>query len=392
MDVPLIQHLIVVVLERTAPGAEEEGHLVGRHDGLFRRIRQAFARLGLPEVVDGPARLRAGEEVGVVAQQKVEGAATPDLLKVRLALLGRGLDKGPALVATVGEAVQRGATGVEQLRVVALPLRLFFGRERPVAHGHRVAGPAHEHGELLRLFGHFRGDLNRRGSRAEDGHLLPPEVKILRVRGRMDDGPLEICQARKVGQVFLVQQPTREHEVLARGRAPDVAPDSPPSLLVVPGHVDHGGVEERVLSQVQYLVDVRHVAEQLLAVREALRELPCLPDLGDAELIEGRLRVDPRARVAVPIPDAAKVTRGLEDFRLQPLFAEVVEGGDAAEAGANDQRVDLDRLGCGTHVSCALLEIQVAVGGNSSPRHVFKDKIPFSRLYIQQHPPFNQSN
>ena len=73
--------------------------------------------------------------------------------------------------------------------------------------------------------------------------------------------------------------------------------DSPLSFALVPRTIVDSGVEDRVLAEVERLVQVSDILSQLSVVREAFSEGPVLVRLGNVELIEGRLRVYSGARI-----------------------------------------------------------------------------------------------
>jgi hypothetical protein len=72
------------------------------------------------------------------------------------------------------------------------------------------------------------------------------------------------------------------------------------------------GVEPDVTAQTELLVDVAEISVKLFPRRIELAEVPIPPELLAGELIQRLVRIDPGARIAVPVPDAADVGPRLE--------------------------------------------------------------------------------
>src|SRR5262249_21622870 len=99
-------------------------------------------------------------------------------------------------------------------------------------------------------------------------------------------------------------------------------------------------VEPDVARQPELLVDVAEITAQLVPGREALRPAPVAPELFERELVVGHVRIDARARVAVPVPDAAQPGARLEQAHAESAPAQDVEQVEPGKSGADDQRVE----------------------------------------------------
>ena len=98
-------------------------------------------------------------------------------------------------------------------------------------------------------------------------------------------------------------------------------------------------VEPDVTAQIELLVDVAEISAKLFPRRIELAEVPIPPELLAGELIQRLVRIDPGARLAVPVPDAADVGPGLECLYVVTEPAQAVELVEAGEPGADHQHV-----------------------------------------------------
>jgi hypothetical protein len=76
------------------------------------------------------------------------------------------------------------------------------------------------------------------------------------------------------------------------------------------------GVEPDVTAETDLVVDVAEIGAKLLPRGIELAVVPIPPKLLAGELIQRPVRIDPGARIAVPVPDAADVRPGLEYLTL----------------------------------------------------------------------------
>ena len=104
------------------------------------------------------------------------------------------------------------------------------------------------------------------------------------------------------------------------------------------------GLELDVAAQVEAVGDVIGVAQDLGLGGVALGPLPFLLQLG-RELVGilDALDVAARAGIAVPVPGAADALAGLEHPDPEALQAQPVQHVQAAEAGADDHCIEIER-------------------------------------------------
>ena len=104
------------------------------------------------------------------------------------------------------------------------------------------------------------------------------------------------------------------------------------------------GAEPDVAPQVEPVDHVVEVALGLGLLGEVLLPLPLVEQLLREQVaVRVALGVEPRARVAVPVPGAADAVAGLEQRHGEAGFARPVQLVDAGDAGADDQHVDVGR-------------------------------------------------
>jgi hypothetical protein len=105
----------------------------------------------------------------------------------------------------------------------------------------------------------------------------------------------------------------------------------------------------------------RFVADELQPLlgvrlrREALLGATPLPveRLGEPVLVDLGLRVEPRARIAVPVPRAAHVGAGLDTEHVQAHLAQAMQLAKAGDAGADHDRVEVLGLRWGEGWGCS---------------------------------------
>ena len=295
--------------------------------------------------------------VRIVVQQQIrergheaQPAIVPALLELAVALFLRSLD-GRGGVDREIDAGGLGLGALAHLRIARLHLPHIIGIERPVVRRHGVVGRALEHGEVFGLLGHHRDRLDGRGARADHAHRLAGEVDaLMRPVAGVIGWPLEVFQAGNLRRVRRGQATHRGNDEARRdffGRAGGAGLPrlDPPQVggLVESGLRD-SRLKAHVTAQVVAVGDVVGVAQQFGLGGVALRPFPFLLQLG-RELI-GILHafdVAARAGIAVPVPGAADALAGLEHTRRETLLAKPVQHVHAAEACADDDRIEIDR-------------------------------------------------
>jgi hypothetical protein len=101
-------------------------------------------------------------------------------------------------------------------------------------------------------------------------------------------------------------------------------------------------VELDVAAQVELVRDMVEIALGVGLGREVLVPVPLLEQLlREGVAVGPALRVETRARIAVPVPGAADPAAGFEDPDPQAELAQPVELIETGDAGADDDRVEL---------------------------------------------------
>src|SRR3546814_13512309 len=85
------------------------------------------------------------------------------------------------------------------------------------------------------------------------------------------------------------------------------------------------------------------IGPELFPARKALTPGPWLPHFGHREFIERNLRIHPCAGIAIPVPDAARIGRRIDQQHVEPGVTQLVEQVDPAEAGTDDHGVVIGR-------------------------------------------------
>src|SRR3546814_15573218 len=78
------------------------------------------------------------------------------------------------------------------------------------------------------------------------------------------------------------------------------------------------------------------IGPELFPARKALTPGPWLPHFGHREFIERNLRIHPCAGIAIPVPDAARIGRRIDQQHVEPGVTQLVEQVDPAEACTAD--------------------------------------------------------
>ncbi len=212
------------------------------------------------------------------------------------------------------------------------------------AHDPRIAAVAARHepvagaledvqaGDALNDLG---DELHGARARADDRDTLALEWVVVVPLRRVEAVAGEAVCPRDRGVRGLVQLAGREHErvgleALALGRV-----DCPQRALLVPCARADRLTAAHVAHDVVFARDIVQVVVDLSLWRAQPR--PVAP-LGEGERVQVARHVARRAGVAVVEPRAAQLGRALEDCDLLEAVAlELDRGGDAAEAGADDQ-------------------------------------------------------
>src|SRR3546814_13495958 len=94
------------------------------------------------------------------------------------------------------------------------------------------------------------------------------------------------------------------------------------------------------------------IGSELCPAGKALTPGPWFPHFGDREFVEWNLRIHACAGIAIPVPDAARIARRIDQQHVEPGFTHLVEQVDAAEAGTDDhsgvigQNPEIGRASC----------------------------------------------
>src|SRR5216684_5446321 len=94
----------------------------------------------------------------------------------------------------------------------------------------------------------------------------------------------------------------------------------------------HASVEANVATEAEFFVDVTEIVAEFLPRRIEFAELPCPPHVVARILVDGAWRIDAGPGIAIPIPDAAKTTPGLEYLDGHAHAAQAVEEIEAGES------------------------------------------------------------
>src|SRR3546814_2650707 len=84
--------------------------------------------------------------------------------------------------------------------------------------------------------------------------------------------------------------------------------------------------------KVQRIANMTEIGPELFPARKALTPGPWLPHFGHREFIERNLRIHPCAGIAIPVPDAARIGRRIDQQHVEPGVTQLVEQVDPAEA------------------------------------------------------------
>src|SRR3546814_14519954 len=72
------------------------------------------------------------------------------------------------------------------------------------------------------------------------------------------------------------------------------------------------------------------IGSELCPAGKALTPGPWFPHFGDREFVEWNLRIHACAGIAIPVPDAARIARRIDQQHVDPVFTPLVQQVDAA--------------------------------------------------------------
>src|SRR5271169_1888648 len=122
----------------------------------------------------------------------------------------------------------------------------------------------------------------------------------------------EVLQPRDRRNIWFRGESGAEHEEFRPCYAAVTGLHDPLVAIRVKLCTRDAGIEPDVTAQTELLVDVVEIGAKLLPRGIELAVVPIPPELLAGELIQRPIRIDPGARIAVPIPNAADVGPGLE--------------------------------------------------------------------------------
>jgi hypothetical protein len=276
-----------------------------------------------------------------VPPQKWKPPFAPGGLEHRESLFARDSERRALVCDDVEEASPGQCALPEPLRIVRLHRALRRLVEPLLAHRQREVRRALEHDEVRGDPAGFLDDLDAAGARSDHADPTTGQVEaVLRPVGGVQARPQEAFETRHAGHVGPGRE-ARARDEHARSDPPAVgALDLPLVGVGVEARRDDAAVESDVARQRELLVHVTEVAPQLVPGGEALRPVPVAPQHLHRELVVRHVRIDAGPRIAVPVPDAAEVGPGLDDTHVKSPLAQPVQLVQAAEAGADDQRVE----------------------------------------------------
>lgn len=155
----------------------------------------------------------------------------------------------------------------------------------------------------------------------------------------------EVRDARDVRHVVRREQPGRGDDDARADPQAVLRLDAPATRPLVEDGGAHARTEDDVGTQREAVRDVVQVALELRLADEVLGPVSRLERLARERVrIAPALGVEPRARVAIPLPGPADAPARFEDPRVEADLPEAVELVEAGDPGADDQGVDsLDR-------------------------------------------------
>jgi hypothetical protein len=194
--------------------------------------------------------------------------------------------------------------------------------------------------------GNLRDRLHAGSPRSNHGHPFARKLyRLVRPGAGVVGLTREIGDAGDCRHGRCRQRPDRGDQE-ARARSPAIFEHDLPSIganVVASGC--HAAVEGDVAAQVELVGHLVAVAQRLRLRREVLAPIPLPQQLvGKREPVGPAFRIEPRARVAVPVPSSADAITGLEYLYREAELAHAVELVHARQAGANDDDIAIHAL------------------------------------------------
>src|SRR4030095_7801276 len=155
---------------------------------------------------------------------------------------------------------------------------------------------------------------------------------------------LEVRQAGNLGRVGRGETAQCGDDETRDDAVASIRFDGPGMRSLVEGGLGDARLELDVAAQVEAVGDMVGVAQDLGLGGVALGPFPFLLQLG-GELVGvlHALDIAARAGVAIPVPGAAHTLAGLEDPDLETFQPQPVQHVHAAEAGADDHSIEIER-------------------------------------------------
>ena len=346
-DVRLVEDVEEPLLERGPLDRVGMRRLGRREDVGDGRILDARAHLAPPEVIGGAIGGFVGEDVLVGAEPEMEAAGVPQAFVGGFPLRGGHRQRRLRDEAEV-EAAEAFAAPLEGRGIVRLH-RLVVGlAQLALAHRQVHVGRALEHGQVR---GHLRRllrDLDAARPGADHADALAGEVDaLLRPQRRVVRFAREVFEARQRRDVGLGGEARADDHEARPQRAALRGLEQPLARGFVEARTVHAGPEADVTAQVEFRVDIIEVAPHFLPAGEALAPIPVPPQVLARELVDLAMRVDARARIAVPVPDTAEARAGVDEVHPEAELAQTEQLVDTGEAGADDDDVESGGRVCG---------------------------------------------
>src|SRR3954447_18254341 len=339
-DVVAVEGIEIVGVDRRGARCRGGIDIRKRLGGFW--ILDDLADLALDEFGSRVVR-RLVEQHVVEARAELQAAFLPRRLVDRLPL---GFAHVERLAAGDAErmAVRRRSHYFPDLVVVlANELQELF-RERRVARGHAVLGSPLEYRQVGGSLGDDRGRLDAGRARPDLADALAAEIDALaRPLAGVVPAAGEALQARDLRDIGR-REATHRGDEIAHAVALACFGNHVPAVrrfVVVRG--GDAGAEADVAAKRELFRHVVEIPQDLGRLRIALRPAPFLEQLFGKEVAVGvALRIAARARIAVPVPRAAKIGRGFQNLyrKAQPV-AQAKELVQAGETGADDQCVEV---------------------------------------------------
>src|SRR5690606_20853381 len=262
-------------------------------------------------------------------------------------------DAGPAIIDEIDFLNAAGDKRIEIIHALLLPAGLKA--LHPLQIGRSVVAQldgrrrALEDIEFLCPFAEMRHTLHGRCARADDADalVLQPFKAAIAVATRVAIIPpagvkrmaFETFNAGNAGQLRAMQRAAgRDNEAGADG-VPPVGVNDPAGGIVIPAHLRHFGLEERIIIKAEMAADGTAVLENLGGLRVFLDRH--VADFLEKRQIDIGFNIAGGTGIAVPVPCAAEITALLN--QADPLYACFTQAGtgkQAAKAAADNHDID----------------------------------------------------